>query len=145
MLDSWTPLPAATGCVQSRAVTGQRPAAVSDKVVRKIVWIARELIDVFWDSLNLAGLMLPPTNTMPATRHAHDLIADCVIGHDPQASREAMWDHFAAWLTIMSIIKVMKSKIMTSTTGRIPVIADPTPAAAMAPSEIGVSRTRASP
>ncbi|GAE77752.1 transcriptional regulator [Cutibacterium acnes JCM 18918] len=40
--------------------------------------------------------MLPPTNTMPATRHAHDLIADCVIGHDPQASREAMWDHFAA-------------------------------------------------
>ncbi|WCC79648.1 FCD domain-containing protein [Cutibacterium equinum] len=58
--------------------------------------LARELIDVFWDSLNLAGLRLPPTNTVKATRAAHDLIADCVVGNDPQASRDAMWDHFDA-------------------------------------------------
>ncbi|WP_423257698.1 FadR/GntR family transcriptional regulator, partial [Escherichia coli] len=79
-----------------------RDSAAADRQFHRLLYadmgnqLARELIDVFWDSLNLAGLMLPPTNTMPATRHAHDLIADCVIGHDPQASREAMWDHFAA-------------------------------------------------
>lgn len=79
-----------------------KDSAAADRQFHRLLYadmgnqLARELIDVFWDSLNLAGLMLPPTNTMPATRHAHDLIADCVIGHDPQASREAMWDHFAA-------------------------------------------------
>lgn len=79
-----------------------KDSAAADRQFHRLLYadmgnqLARELIDVFWVSLNLAGLMLPPTNTMPATRHAHDLIADCVIGHDPQASREAMWDHFAA-------------------------------------------------
>lgn len=58
--------------------------------------LARELIDVFWDSLNLAGLRLPPANTVTATRADHDLIADCVVGNDPEASREAMWNHFGA-------------------------------------------------
>ena len=79
-----------------------KESAVADRQFHRLLYadmanqLARELIDVFWDSLNLAGLMLPPTNTMPATRQVHDLIADCVIGHDPQASREAMWHHFAA-------------------------------------------------
>ena len=58
--------------------------------------LARELIDVFWDSLNLADLRLPPTNTVKATRDAHDRIADCVVGNDPEVSRDAMWHHFDA-------------------------------------------------
>ena len=52
--------------------------------------LARELIDVFWD------LRLPPTNTVKATRDAHDRIADCVVGNDPEVSRDAMWHHFDA-------------------------------------------------
>ncbi|MSS46229.1 FadR family transcriptional regulator [Cutibacterium sp. WCA-380-WT-3A] len=77
-------------------------SATADRQFHRLLYadmdnqLARELIDVFWDSLNLAGFMLPPANTMVATRQAHDLIADCVTGHDPQASRQAMWDHFAA-------------------------------------------------
>ena len=51
----------------------------------------------------------------------------------------------AAWLTIMSIIRVTKSKIWTSTIGRMPAIAAPTPAPQNVASEIGVSRTRSRP
>lgn len=58
--------------------------------------LARELIDVFWDSFHVAGRRLPPAGALTATRHDHDLIADCVVGHDPQASRDAMLHHFDA-------------------------------------------------
>ena len=53
--------------------------------------------------------------------------------------------NFAAWLTSMSIISVTKSKIWTSTIGRMPAIAAPTPAPQKVASEIGVSRTRSAP
>ena len=53
--------------------------------------------------------------------------------------------NFAAWFAIMSMVSAMKSKIWTSTTGRIPAMAAPTPQPTNAASEIGVSRTRASP
>ena len=45
----------------------------------------------------------------------------------------------------MSIIRVTKSKIWTSTIGRMPAIAAPTPAPQNVASEIGVSRTRSAP
>src|SRR5690625_2897024 len=52
---------------------------------------------------------------------------------------------FAAWLTMASMDSAMKSMNMISTTGFNPVMAAPTPMDAIVASEIGVSRTRASP
>ena len=52
---------------------------------------------------------------------------------------------FAAWLTIWSIAQVTKSENCSSTTGRSPHRAAPTPAPTIAISEIGVSRTRSRP
>ena len=51
----------------------------------------------------------------------------------------------AAWLTIWSIASSEKLIVISSTTGRSPVIAAPTPIPTIVFSEIGVSRTRASP
>jgi hypothetical protein len=51
----------------------------------------------------------------------------------------------AAWLTIWSIASSEKLIVISSTTGRVPVIAAPTPIPTIVFSEIGVSRTRASP
>ena len=51
----------------------------------------------------------------------------------------------AAWFTIGSMALTMKSENWISTIGRRPVMAAPTPSPTMASSEIGVSRTRASP
>ena len=51
----------------------------------------------------------------------------------------------AAWLTIWSIASSEKLIVMSSTTGRRPVIAAPTPMPTIVFSEIGVSRTRFSP
>jgi hypothetical protein len=48
-------------------------------------------------------------------------------------------------LTIGSIESAMKSTYMISATGRVPVAAAPTAAAAMTSSEIGVSRMRSGP
>lgn len=79
-----------------------RDSASADRQFHRMLYagvdnqLARELIDVFWDSLNLADLRLPPTNTVKATRDAHDRIADCVVGNDPEVSRDAMWHHFDA-------------------------------------------------
>ena len=56
-----------------------------------------------------------------------------------------MYLHFAAWLTIWSITRVTKSAICSSTTGRQPTSAAPTPAPACAASEIGASITRGGP
>ena len=53
-----------------------------------------------------------------------------------------MW---AAWLTIWSIASSEKLIVMSSTTGRSPAIAAPTPIPTIVFSEIGVSRTRFSP
>ena len=51
----------------------------------------------------------------------------------------------AAWLTIWSIASSEKLIVISSTTGRSPLIAAPTPMPTMVFSEIGVSRTRFSP
>ncbi len=51
----------------------------------------------------------------------------------------------AAEFTIWSIASSAKLIVMSSTTGRSPAIAAPTPAPTMVFSEIGVSRTRFSP
>ena len=53
-----------------------------------------------------------------------------------------MW---AAWLTIWSNASSEKLIVMSSTTGRSPVMAAPTPMPTIVFSEIGVSRTRFSP
>ena len=53
-----------------------------------------------------------------------------------------MW---AAWLTIWSKASSEKLIVMSSTTGRSPVMAAPTPMPTIVFSEIGVSRTRFSP
>ena len=53
-----------------------------------------------------------------------------------------MW---AAWLTIWSNASSEKLIVMSSTTGRRPVMAAPTPMPTIVFSEIGVSRTRFSP
>ena len=49
------------------------------------------------------------------------------------------------WLTIWSIASSEKLTVISSTTGRRPVIAAPTPTPTIVFSEIGVSRTRFSP
>ena len=49
------------------------------------------------------------------------------------------------WLTIWSIASSEKLIVISSTTGRRPVIAAPTPTPTIVFSEIGVSRTRFSP
>ena len=49
---------------------------------------------------------------------------------------------FAAWLSSWSRQTPRKSRYISSTTGRIPAIAAPTPRPTIAVSEIGVSRTR---
>ena len=49
---------------------------------------------------------------------------------------------FAAWLSSWSRQTPRKSRYISSTTGRIPAIAAPTPRPMIAVSEIGVSRTR---
>ena len=49
------------------------------------------------------------------------------------------------WLTIWSIASSEKLIVISSTTGRSPVIAAPTPMPTIVFSEIGVSRTRFSP
>ena len=49
------------------------------------------------------------------------------------------------WLTIWSIASSEKLIVISSTTGRRPVIAAPTPMPTIVFSEIGVSRTRFSP
>ena len=51
----------------------------------------------------------------------------------------------AAWLTIWSSASSEKLIVISSTTGRRPVIAAPTPMPTIVFSEIGVSRTRFSP
>ena len=51
----------------------------------------------------------------------------------------------AAWLTIWSIASSEKLMVISSTTGRRPSIAEPTPMPTIVFSEIGVSRTRFSP
>jgi hypothetical protein len=51
----------------------------------------------------------------------------------------------AAWLTIGSIARAVKSTYMISATGRMPVTAAPQASPAIASSEIGVSRTRSVP
>ena len=51
----------------------------------------------------------------------------------------------AAWLTIWSNASSAKLIVISSTTGRRPVIAAPTPTPTIVFSEIGVSRTRSSP
>ena len=51
----------------------------------------------------------------------------------------------AAWLTIWSNASSEKLIVMSSTTGRSPVMAAPTPMPTIVFSEIGVSRTRFSP
>ena len=51
----------------------------------------------------------------------------------------------AAWLTIWSIASSEKLIVISSTTGRSPAIAAPTPIPTIVFSEIGVSRTRFSP
>ena len=49
------------------------------------------------------------------------------------------------WLTIWSIASSEKLIVISSTTGRSPVMAAPTPMPTIVFSEIGVSRTRFSP
>ncbi len=49
------------------------------------------------------------------------------------------------WLTIWSSASSEKLIVISSTTGRSPVIAEPTPMPTIVFSEIGVSRTRFSP
>ena len=56
-----------------------------------------------------------------------------------------MYGMAAMWLTIWSIASSEKLTVMSSTTGRSPIIAAPTPAPTIVFSEIGVSRTRFSP
>ena len=52
---------------------------------------------------------------------------------------------FAAWFASWSMATVTKSENCSSTTGRIPVSAAPTPAPTKPHSEMGVSRTRSAP
>ena len=56
-----------------------------------------------------------------------------------------MYGIAAMWLTIWSIASRLKLTVISSTTGRSPVIAAPTPTPTIVFSEIGVSRTRLSP
>ena len=56
-----------------------------------------------------------------------------------------MYPTAAAWLTIWSIASSEKFTVISSTTGRSPTIAAPTPIPTIVFSEIGVSRTRFSP
>ena len=53
--------------------------------------------------------------------------------------------NLAAWFTIWSMVSRVKSTKRTSTTGRMPVIAAPTPAPTMLGSAMGVSMTRFGP
>lgn len=55
------------------------------------------------------------------------------------------YQYFAAWLTMPSIASGRKSANMISITGRRPQTAAPNAAPVIASSEIGVSKTRASP
>lgn len=64
--------------------------------------LARELIDVFWDSFHLAQGRIPPVPVVSATRRDHEEIARCVMGDDPEASRRAMNHHFDAIRTRLS-------------------------------------------
>ena len=65
------------------------------------------------------------------------------IGHDTWPPN--MYRTAAAWLTIWSIASSEKLTVISSTTGRSPTIAAPTPIPTIVFSEIGVSRTRFSP
>ncbi len=56
-----------------------------------------------------------------------------------------MYRCLAAWFTICSIARVVKSWYMISTIGRMPCMAAPMPAPTIAISEIGVLRTRSAP
>ncbi|WP_220181630.1 FadR/GntR family transcriptional regulator [Dermatophilus congolensis] len=56
--------------------------------------LATELIDVFWDAFHCAQDRIPSTPAVSATSQQHLLIAQCVMGDDPNASRQAMWHHF---------------------------------------------------
>ncbi len=56
-----------------------------------------------------------------------------------------MYGIAAMWLTIWSIASRAKLTVISSTTGRSPAIAAPTPVPTIVFSEIGVSRTRFSP
>ena len=58
------------------------------------------------------------------------------------AAPPVMNGSLAAWLSSWSKQTPRKSRYMSSTTGRIPAIAAPTPSPTIAVSEIGVSRTR---
>ena len=58
------------------------------------------------------------------------------------AAPPVMNGSFAAWLSSWSRQTPTKSRYISSTTGRIPAIAAPTPRPMIAVSEIGVSRTR---
>ena len=53
--------------------------------------------------------------------------------------------YLAAWFTTWSMVSSVKSTKRTSTTGRMPVIAAPTPAPTMLGSAMGVSMTRFDP
>ncbi len=65
------------------------------------------------------------------------------IGHDTWPPNMYLTE--AAWLTIWSIASSEKFTVISSTTGRSPTIALPTPMPTIVFSEIGVSRTRSSP
>ena len=58
------------------------------------------------------------------------------------AAPPVMKGSLAAWLSNWSKQTPMKSRYISSTTGCMPAMADPTPSPMMAVSEIGVSRTR---
>ena len=58
------------------------------------------------------------------------------------ADPPVMKGSFAAWFSSWSRQTPRKSRYITSTTGRIPAMAAPTPSPTIAVSEIGVSRTR---
>ena len=63
----------------------------------------------------------------------------------PSPGRRTCSGSTRAWLTIWSIASSEKLTVISSTTGRSPSIAAPTPMPTMVFSEIGVSRTRFSP